>query len=117
MAEMKIRIIEVKEVKTVDGRKFNAYKALTKHGEKMDVKFTQECNLTPKEPCTIVVDPMKANVSTKKIYPVLWVKEVIRIEETVRTSNVGDYFGEEPAPLTDDDVPPLPMEGDLGTNF
>lgn len=117
MAEIKIRIIEVKEVKTQDGRKFNAYKALTKHGEKMDVKFTQDCSITPKEPCTIVVDSMKANVSTRRIYPVLWIKDVIRIEETQRVSNVGDYFGEEPAPLTDPDVPPLPYEQDLGGNF
>lgn len=116
MAEMKIRIIEVKEVKTNDGRKFNAYKALTKHGEKMDVKFTQECNLTPKEPCVIVVDPLKANVSTRKIFPVLWVKEVIRIEENVRTSNVGDYFGED-EPEIGEDAPLSPSESNLGTNF
>ena len=111
--EVKIKIIEVKEVKTVDGRKFNAYKSMTKNGDKMDVKFTQECTLLPKEPCTIVVNPVMANVSTKKVYPVLWVKEVLRIEKTERQSNVLDYFGEDVPDPTDDDIPPLPSEREI----
>lgn len=111
--EVKIKIIEVKEVKTVDGRKFNAYKSMAKNGDKMDVKFTQECTLLPKEPCTIVVNPVMANVSTKKVYPVLWVKEVLRIEKTERQTNVLDYFGEEAPDFDDSDVPPLPSESEI----
>lgn len=106
MKEIKIRVIEVKEITTKNGNKFNAYKTVDKKGKKLDLSFTKEVTLLPKKPCTIIVADDKCNVSTNREYPVLWVQEVIRIEETQKKSNVLDFLGED----TED------ME-DLGTSF
>lgn len=96
--EIKIRVIEVKEVTTKNGNKFNAYKTVDKRGKKLDLRFTKEVTLLPKKPCTIIVDDDKCNVSTNREYPVLWVQEVKRIEESQRKSNVSDYIGDEADP-------------------
>lgn len=92
--EIKIRVIEVKEVTTKNGNKFNAYKTVDKRGKKLDLRFTKEVTLLPKMPCTIIVDDDKCNVSTNREYPILWVQEVKRIEESQRKSNVSDYIGD-----------------------
>ena len=101
--EIKIRVIEVKEITTKTGNKFNAYKTVDKRGKKLDLRFTKEVTLLPKKPCTIIVDDEKCNVSTNREYPVLWVQEVKRIEESQRKSNVSDYIGDD----TDPDEFPL----------
>lgn len=101
--EIKIRVIEVKEITTKNGNKFNAYKTVDKRGKKLDLRFTKEVTLLPKKPCTIIVDDDKCNVSTNREYPVLWVQEVKRIEESQRKSNVSDYIGDD----TDPDEFPL----------
>lgn len=98
--ERKFKIIEVKEIENKEkGTKFNAYKTVGKSGKKMDVRFTKDCANVPKTPCTIVVDEADANVDTTRIYPCLWIKNVIRIENTERKSNLAEFFGEEGEPF------------------
>ena len=97
MKEIKIRVIEVKEITAKNGNKFNAYKTVDKRGKKLDLRFTRDVTLLPKKPCTIIVPEDKCNVSTNREYPVLWVQEVLRIEETQRKTNVSDYIGDEDA--------------------
>lgn len=94
--EIKIRVIEVKEVTARSGNKFMAYKTVDKRGKKLDLRFTREVTLLPKKPCTIIVNDDKCNVSTNREYPILWVQEVIRIEDTTqRKTNVSEYIGED----------------------
>lgn len=93
----KIRVIEVKEITTTDGKKFTAYKTIGKGGRKMDLRFSRDCtpDMLPKEPCYIVVADDKANVDTTRIYPILWVKEVLAIEPIKRESNLAEFFDAE----------------------
>lgn len=90
--EKKFKVIEIKEITTKDGKKFNAYKTLGKGGRKIDIRFTKDCTNIPKEPCTIVVEEENANVDTTRQYPILWIKDVVRIEPFERKNNVNDYF-------------------------
>ena len=90
--ERKFKIIEVKEITAKNGNKFTAYKTIGKGGRKLDVKFTRDCKLLPTEPCTIVVAQQDANVDTSRVYPCLWIKNVLRIETTERKSNLDDFF-------------------------
>lgn len=92
MRELRIRIVEVKPITTKDGKKFTAYKALTKERKIIDCKFRTEVENVPTEPCIIIVDSDKCNVSTSRQYPVLWVQEVKAIEPIERTTNSSDYF-------------------------
>lgn len=92
MKELKIRVTEVKPITTKDGKKFTAYKVLTKDGRIMDCKFTQEVTNLPTEPCIILVDSDKCNVSTNRQYPVLWVQEVKGIQEITKESNSESFF-------------------------
>ena len=94
--EIKIRVIEVNEVTATNGNKFMAYKTVDKRGRKLDLRFTREVTLLPKKRCTIIVADDKCNVSTNREYPILWVQEVLRIEDnTQRKSNVSEYLGED----------------------
>lgn len=91
--EIKFKIIEVKEVNIPERNlKFFAYKTVGKGGRKLDVRFVRNCPNVPTEPCTIVCDPDDCNVSTTRLYPILWVKKVLRIEATKTKSNVTDFF-------------------------
>lgn len=92
MKDLKIKIIEVKNIKTTDGKQFTAYKALTKDGKKIDCKFRADVKLLPKEACTIIVDDEQCNVSTNRQYPVLWVQEVKEIIPTEKKTNSGQFF-------------------------
>lgn len=92
--EVKFKVIEVKEI-NVSGKKFNAYKTIGKGGRKMDIRFTRECNIIPKEPCVIVCEENKCNVDTTRQYPILWIKEVIRIEDFERKNNIKEWFEED----------------------
>ena len=94
--EKKFKIIEVKEITTQDGKKFNAYKTLAKGGRKMDVRFTRDCKNPPTEPSIIVCNEEDANVDTTRQYPILWIKSIIRTEEFAKKNNLADYFDEEP---------------------
>lgn len=88
-----IRIVEVKEMKAHDGRKFPVYKAMAKNGKLMDVRFTQACTgEKPVEPCIIVVPKDQCSVDKRSYYPALWIKEVVECKPFERKSNVDDYF-------------------------
>lgn len=93
--ERSFKIIEVKEVTTKDGKKFDAYKTAGKGGRKMDVRFVRDCKNKPTEPCVIVVNDEDCNVDATRQYPILWVKDVVRIEEFERKNNTSDYFDED----------------------
>lgn len=93
MAEVKFKIIEVTDVNLPDGKKFKGYKTVGKGGRKMDVRFVRDCKNVPTAPCTIVVEADNANVDTTRQYPILWVKDVIRCEESEhKKSNLADFF-------------------------
>lgn len=92
MAERKFKIIEVSEITTKDGKKFNAYKTLANGGRKMDVRFVRNCANIPTEPCNIVCEEEDCNVDTTRQYPILWIKNVIRVEPFERKNNVSEYF-------------------------
>ena len=95
MSERKFKIIEVSDISTKDGKKFNAYKTLANGGRKMDVRFVRDCPNVPTAPCTIVCDEEQCNVDTTRQYPILWIKSVIRIEPFERKNNISDYFDSE----------------------
>lgn len=94
MAELKIQIVKVEDIDIKEKNlHFKAYKTLTDAGKFMDVRFRSDVKNTPEEPCIIVVDDSMCNVDDQRRYPVLWVKEVKRIEPLPkRESNVGKYF-------------------------
>lgn len=93
--EVKFKIIEVKEITAKNGNKFTAFKTVGKGGKKLDVRFVRTAKNVPSEPCTIVVLKENANVDTTRIYPILWIKTVERIEATERKNNLDDFFGDE----------------------
>ena len=90
--ERKFKITEVNEITTKDGKKFKAYKTVGKGGRKMDVRFVRDCNNVPTEPCVVVVNEENCNVDTTRQYPILWIKNVERIEGFERKNNMSDYF-------------------------
>ena len=92
---IEIKIIEAKEITAKNGNKFTAYKTVGKGGRKMDVRFTRTCKNTPTEPCTIVVERANANVDKTRLYPILWIKDVVEIKENVRKDNLDEFFGDE----------------------
>lgn len=96
--EVKFKIIEVKEIipKNNPTNKFKAFKTVDKSGKKMDVRFVRDCANVPAEPCTVVCDDSQCNVDTRRQYPVLWIKNVIRVEPLERKSNVSDFFNADP---------------------
>lgn len=70
--------IKTKECTTGDGKKFLAYKALTKTGKYIDCKFRKEVK-APSADCIIVVDVTKMNVTNNTKYATLWVAEIIDV--------------------------------------
>ena len=92
IAKREFKIIEVSEITTKDGKKFNAYKTLANGGRKMDVRFVRNCKNVPSEPCVIVCNEDDCNVDTTRQYPILWIKEVLEIKPFERKNNVSEYF-------------------------
>lgn len=90
--ERKFKIIEVNEITTKDGKKFKAYKTIGRGARKMDVRFVRDCNNVPTEPCVVVVNEEDCNVDATRQYPILWIKNVERIEGFERKNNMSDYF-------------------------
>lgn len=91
--EMKLKVAKVRECRTKDGRKFNAFSTVGKDGTLMDLKFVTGCHNIPTERCWIYVNSDMMNVSRRTEYPTVWVKEVNRIEPlTGGRSNAEDYF-------------------------
>lgn len=95
--EVKIEVVEVKDVKLDNGRTFKAYKTEIKVGDGkekqvVDLKFRREAKNVPQERCYIYVDVDQFNVSKKGRYPVVWVNTVNRIEPIKTRANAEDYF-------------------------
>lgn len=93
--EKKFKIIEVKEITSKNGNKFNAYKTIANGGRKMDVRFTRTAHNVPTEACVVVCDEKDCNVDTNRQYPILWIKDVLRIEPFEHKSNISDFFSDD----------------------
>lgn len=85
--ETKKTVNEVKEIRLIanevdgkDGKKWLAFKAVKKDGKLIDCRFVRACNIIPTESCIIVVDPAEINIATNRLYPILWVKNIIEIK-------------------------------------
>lgn len=80
METRKIKI-KVAQKKTADGRTFNTYKTFSKNSRAMEVKFRKEVKLLPEKDCYVVVSEDAINVNDSGEYPVVWIKDVISIED------------------------------------
>lgn len=90
---IKIKIIEVKEMTTKEGRKFKVYKTVDKNGKKMDLKFRQSVTPLPTEPCVLLINDSKnVNVDTTIQYPCVWVHALDGIEELEKKCNISEFF-------------------------
>lgn len=94
MAKREFKIVEVRELESKTGNKFTVYKVAASGGKKIDCKFTKAVKNGPEKPCTIIVDEDNANVDTSRMYPVLWIKAIDGIRETVHRSNLSQFFGD-----------------------
>lgn len=94
--EVKIEVVEVRDVKLESGRSFKAYKTIPSggkyKGEKVDLKFVQGAENVPQERCYIYVDSDQYNLSERGRYPVYWVKTVKRIEPFKAKADDKDDF-------------------------
>lgn len=90
--ELKIKVVEVRDVETQSGNKFKAYKTVDKNGKTMDLKFRRDAKNVPQERCWIYVDADKCNVTKNTEYPCCWVNTVNRIEPLEVKINAEDYF-------------------------
>lgn len=68
--------ITVATKKTADGREFNTYKATTKNGRLIDVKFRKEVKNLPEKTCYAIINVDDMNVVRNTEFPVMWVKAV-----------------------------------------
>lgn len=85
--ETKKTVNEVKEIRLIakevdgkDGKKWLSFKAVKKDGKLIDCRFARACNIIPTESCIIVVDPSEINIATNRLYPILWVNNIIEIK-------------------------------------
>lgn len=91
--------VRVTERTTKEGRKFNAYSTFSKNGRRTELKFTKGVKDVPTEDCYIEVAKTDMNLNTSGEYPVVWVKNVIAIEEIAEviaeknSQAIDDYFG------------------------
>lgn len=94
MEKKEIKIAQVKEVTTKDGKKFTAYKAVAKNNKLIDCRFTRDVEekAKPTEPCVIVVDDESSSVDTRGQYPVLWVRKIDEIKPLPKKNNLAEYF-------------------------
>ena len=106
--EVKIEVVEVKDVKLEGGRSFKAYKTIPSGGKykgaKVDLKFVQGAENIPQDRCYIYVDSDQYNLSERGRYPVYWVKTVKRIEPFKAKESDKDDFT---APDGEDVVSPF----------
>lgn len=100
MQETKKLKIRVTQRKTKEGRPFNVYHTFSKNDRKTEVKFKSECNQKPEKDCYIIVAIDKMNLNKSGEYPVLWVSEVIAIEDLAvaqaekNRQAINEWFGE-----------------------
>lgn len=98
METKKIKIT-VTERKTNDGKSFNSYKATTKNGNLIDVKFRKDVKNLPVKTCYAIIGVDNMNIDRKKEYPVMWVSAVEGYEDIAEAQAennrkvIEDYFG------------------------
>ena len=91
--------IYVTERSTKDGRKFNAYHTFSKNDRRTEVKFNRDVKELPSKTCYVEVEETKCNLNTSGEYPVLYIKEIIKIESLAagnieaNRNKIKDYFG------------------------
>ncbi len=96
--EQKTLKIKVTERQSADGRKFNTFKTFSKNGRPTEVKFRKEVK-APTSDCSIVVNVDDMSLNTSGEYPVLWVHNIVSVEEynTVdvekNRAKINEYFG------------------------
>lgn len=98
MSNIRITVL-VDQKKTKEGRTFNVYKAVTKNGALVDLKFRAAVKELPTEKSIIVVNPDNINEARNTAYPVWWVSAVEAIEPFQRNTEanrqrVAEVFGE-----------------------
>ena len=90
--EFEVKVLERENKETKE--KFNVYQALTKKGNWIDLKFTQNVaeEDRPLNNCLIVVADDHISVDRKRKYPVCWVSKIEQIKEFDTKQDVSDYF-------------------------
>ena len=78
--------------KTKEGKPFKTFKVITQDGEKVDCRFTQDCQNIPSASAYLYVKENNINRDTRKLYPCFWIKNVEKVEELTFESNVDKYF-------------------------
>lgn len=81
-----------------EGRKFWGYKCETKNGTLIQCSFKQSTNIQPPKKAEFVMvidsESKENNINKSKRYPVFWVGDVIRYEDTTPKSAISldEYF-------------------------
>lgn len=91
--EMRFRIFG-KKIETKDGKVFTAYSTITSNGQYMKVKFTKDCENTPKKTGYLMLttdsdcvsrqkgkDYTNKKQEVKKEPDILWINDVIKCEK------------------------------------
>lgn len=92
---LKVNVVE----REYQGRKFNVYETFSKNGRKTELKFRKEVKNLPTAKCYIVCDIDKVSVNTASEFPVVWVHEILEIQDIEQANiehnrnKVLEYFG------------------------
>lgn len=79
--ELKKIKLYVTEKKTSEGRAFNTYHTFSKNDRRIQVKFRKSVTNIPTKTCYITVNPDKANINTAGEFAVMWVEEIVSVED------------------------------------
>ena len=91
MATKRIEIFG-RERETAEGKKFIAWRAKKADGTLIDCRFTREVkNIPDFTHGFIEVENNKANISNSGIYPVLWVKAIVKAEEAEKKDTLSVF--------------------------
>lgn len=94
-------LVEEKSVKDGSGRKFLAYRAITKNGVKVTCKFRKEVKELPTESSYVHVFDNCMNMQKNAEYPTLWISQIEKIEpitsatvdEEANAREIAEIFG------------------------
>ena len=87
-AETLVIKVYVEEKTTQDGRKFTAYKTVTKNGRKITCKFRKDVKDLPTENALVTVSIDAMNMQKDSEYPTLWVSAIESWEPMTTTVDV-----------------------------
>lgn len=76
----KIEVI-VKEAQTKEGKKFNYYRAVSKGGKLIDLRFKKVVENLPKKSGFIIVPEQEWNIDKTSKYPIVWVGKIESFED------------------------------------